>query len=148
VLEIKEVKYDNPDFYTLCGLLEEEHKVVVREQRSPYGNCLKRLDGFSTVFVAYDNNKPIGCLAMKEIEDGKIGLGRLYVLPEYRKQGVARALFDKVFAEAKKQGAKSVTLDTYKRFEAAVSLYKKLGFTMIDNYREDSPFSLCMEKYL
>lgn len=146
MIKIKKVKYNNKDFYMLCSMLEQEHIDVVREQRSPRGNCLKNLESFFRIFVAYDSKKPIGCLAMKDMIDGNISLGRLYVLPEYRKQGVAKNLFAKVFLEAKEQGAKSITLDTYKRFESAVILYKKLGFYKIDNYLRESPFSLCMKK--
>ena len=145
---ITEVDYTNLDFINLVTLLEQEHIDVIKEQRSPKGNCLNNLERFKTIFVAYDESKPIGCIAMKEKVNETIEIGRLYVLPGYRNKGIATSLFEKVFESAKKLNAKKITLDTYKRFESAISLYKKLGFYEIDNYIVNSPYSVCMEKVL
>ena len=148
MITINIVEYNNKDFIQLCNLLEKEHIEVIKEQRSPKGNCLNNLDKFKMVFVAYDGLKPVGCLAMKDKINDKVEVGRLYVLPEYRKNGIASMLFINVFMKAKELNAKKITLDTYKRFEAAIKLYKKLGFYEIDNYITDSPYSVCMEKVL
>ena len=148
MITINIVDYNNKDFIQLCNLLEKEHIEVIKEQRSPKGNCLNNLDKFKYVFIAYDNLKPVGCLAMKDIVDGVVELGRLYVLPEYRNQGIATKLFEIAESNAKENNAKKLILDTYKRFEAAIKLYKKLGFYEIDNYITDSPYSVCMEKVL
>ncbi len=145
---VKTVNYNNPDFIRLCTLLEQEHVNVIKEQRSPKGNCLNNLDKFTTIFVAYDSDKAIGCIALKDKVNDTIELGRLYVMPEYRKKGVATLLFNTVFKYSKELNAKKIILDTYKRFENAISLYKKLGFYEIDNYIENSPYSICMEKEL
>ncbi len=148
MISIKLVTYDNQDFIQLCNLLEKEHIEVIKEQRSPKGNCLNNLDKFKTIFIAYDDLKPVGCLAMKDKYDDIIEVGRLYVLPDYRKNGIASLLFNNVFDRAKELNVNKVILDTYKRFEAAVRLYKKLGFYEIDNYIIDSPYSVCMEKMI
>ena len=148
MIAISVVKYNNPDFIQLCSFLEEEHKKVIREQRSPKGNCLNNLDIFQTDFVAYDGIKPVGCLAMKDMINDTVEVGRMYVLPEYRKSGIASMLFNNVFDRAKGLNAKRVILDTYNRFEAAVKLYKKLGFHKIENYMDYSPYSVCMEKII
>ena len=148
MISIKLVNYDNQDFIQLCNLLEKEHLEVIKEQRSPNGNCLNNLDKFKIVFVAYDDLKPVGCLAMKDKIDDVIEVGRLYVLPEYRTNGIASKLFNNVFDKARKLNAKRIILDTYNRFESAVRLYKKLGFYEINNYIADSPYSVCMEKII
>ncbi len=148
MISIKLVTYDNQDFIQLCNLLEKEHLEVIKEQRSPNGNCLNNLDKFKIVFIAYDDLKPVGCLAMKDKIDDVIEVGSLYVLPEYRKNGIASMLFINVFDKARKLNAKRIILDTYKRFEAAIRLYKKLGFYEINNYIADSPYSVCLEKII
>ena len=146
MIKIVNVDYNNEDFIMFCKLLEQEHIDKIKEQRCPYGNCLNGLDKFKTIFIAYDDSKPVGCLAMKDMEDETIEIGRVYVLSEYRKQGIASSLFAKAEEYAKTCGAKKFTLDTYERFESAVRLYKRLGFYEIENYIEDSPYSVCMEK--
>lgn len=146
MIKIVNVDYNNEDFSMFCNLLEKEHIDKIKEQRCPYGNCLNGLEKFKTIFIAYADSKPAGCLAMTDMEGETIEIGRVYVLPEYRKQGVASSLFTKAEVYAKKCGAKKFILDTYERFESAVRLYKKLGFYEIENYIKDSPYSVCMEK--
>ena len=148
MLTINIVEYNNSDFIQLCNLLEKEHIDIIREQRSPKGNCLNNLSEFKYIFVAYNNQQAIGCVAMKAVKDSVAELGRLYVLPEYRKHGIATKLFEMVEKQAKKNGAKKIILDTYKRFDSAIKLYKKLGFNEINNYIENSPYSICLEKRL
>lgn len=148
MISINAVEHNNPDFNQLCNMLEKEHVEVIKEQRSPNGNCLNNLDKFKTIFIAYEDSKPVGCIAMKDKTNDTIEIGRLYVLPEYRKNGIASLLFNKVFDKAKELNAKKVVLDTYKRFEDATRLYEKLGFKEIDNYINNSPYSICMEKEL
>lgn len=148
MFKIDVVDYNNKDFINLCQLLENEHKQVIKEQRSPNGNCLNNLENFKYVYLAFMDDKAVGCLAMKEIRDGVAELGRLYVLSDYRNHGVATKLFDICSEQAKKDGAKKLILDTYQRFEAAIKLYKKLGFKEINNYIDNSFYSICMEKII
>lgn len=148
MIRINVVDNNDSDFIQLCYLLEQAHVEIIKEQRSPQGNCLNNLDKFQTVFVAYDDLKPVGCLAMKDMINDTIEVGRLYVLPEYRKNGIATMLFDNVLNKAKELNAKRIILDTYKRFESAIRLYKKLGFNEIENYINNSPYSVCMEKIM
>ena len=84
----------------------------------------------------------------KKIKDGVAELGRLYVLSDYRNHGVATKLFDICCEQAKKDDAKKLILDTYQRFEAAIKLYKKIGFKEINNYIDNSFYSICMEKII
>ena len=146
MFDIKIVDYKNKDFIELCQKLEEEHVNVIKEQRSPKGNCLNNLDKFKYVFIAYDEGKAVGCFAMKDVVDGVAELGRLYVLPDYRHNGIAYKLLEKAEKQAKEEGANKIILDTYNRFVSAVKLYKRFGFKEIDNYMDGSPYSVCMEK--
>ena len=144
--ELKKVNFDNTDFIKLCQCLEQEHIDVIKEQRSPKGNCLNNLDKFTTVFIQYIDDKPVGCLAMKDCINKTIEVGRLYVSPEYRQNKIATKLFQKAEEYAKELGANRIILDTYKRFTSAIALYKNKCFYEIDNYLEYSPYSICMEK--
>lgn len=145
---IKEVTYDNDYFIELCKKLEKEHIDVVAEQRSPNGNCLNNLDKYIHVLLYFDGDKPVGSLAISKPINNVVEIGRLYVLPEYRNKKIATELFEKAFAIIKEEGNKSAILNTYKRFEAAVHLYKKLGFEIVEtfDFLKNSPYSICMKK--
>ena len=145
---IKEVAHDNDYFIELCKKLEKEHIDVVAEQRSPNGNCLNNLDKYIHVLLYFDGEKPVGSLAISKPINNVVEIGRLYVLPEYRNKKIATELFEKAFAIINEEGNKSAILNTYKRFEAAVHLYKKLGFEIVEtfDFLKNSPYSICMKK--
>lgn len=145
---IKIVKNNCEDFIKLCEFLEEEHVNVIKEQRSPKGNCLNNLDKFKYVLICYKEEKPVGCIALKIIDDITGEIGRVFVLPEERHNKIATKLFDEIESIAKKERLKYLRLDTYKRFEGAVKLYKNRGYQEIKSYLDYSPYSLCMKKTL
>lgn len=145
---IKEVNYNDSEFFELCKKLEQEHVDFVAEQRSPNGNCLKGLEKYIHVLLYYKDEKSVGCLAISKSIDGIVEIGRVYVLPEYRNKSIATELFKKAFIIIQNEGNTAVILNTYNRFESAVCLYKKLGFEIVDTFEDlkNSPFSVCMKK--
>lgn len=81
---IKEVNYNDSDFFELCKKLEQEHVEVIAEQRSTNGNCLKDLEQYIHVLLYLENGKVVGCLAISKPIDSVVEIGRVFVLPEYR----------------------------------------------------------------
>jgi len=57
-------------------------------------------------------------------------LNDLFVIPEYRKQGVAKALIDTAKKLAKKEGAKGLSLKTAHDNIAGQKLYEACGFKL------------------
>lgn len=146
---IKEVNYNDSDFFELCKKLEQEHVEVIAEQRSTNGNCLKDLEQYIHVLLYLENGKAVGCLAISKPIDSVVEIGRVFVLPEYRDKKIATKLFEKAFIIIQDEGNIAVTLNTYNRFKSAVHLYKKLGFEIVDTFKKlkNSPFSICMKKF-
>ncbi|EII5414405.1 GNAT family N-acetyltransferase [Vibrio alginolyticus] len=52
----------------------------------------------------------------------------LYVLPEYRKQGTAQALINKIESTFSDYGAKQMFVEVWHFNQGAISLYEKQGF--------------------
>jgi ribosomal protein S18 acetylase RimI-like enzyme len=57
-------------------------------------------------------------------------------IPEYRARGVAKQLLDAVMDEGRKQGYSLAQIVMYAGNEPAMHLYKKMGFTVIEETRD------------
>ena len=72
------------------------------------------------------NNKIVGCLLLTEVDDGKL-LDEIYLEEEYRNKGLGTSIIKNVISNNN-----VVYLWVYKNNIKAVELYKRLGFTIID----------------
>lgn len=80
------------------------------------------------LFVAEEDGEIVGCVAYEPWGEGRCRMKRLYVLEDFRGQGVGRALAELVMAESKKAGFKEMCLDTTQGMKEARALYSSLGF--------------------
>ena len=102
-----------------------------------------------TFLVARANNAAIGCIALVDC-DGYAEVKRLFVTPEARGTGAARALMSHIEDLAIQQGHNQIKLETGEKLAAAVALYRSLGFEICGPFGEyeDHPASLFMSKPL
>ena len=85
-------------------------------------------DFYEFMLIAKRDGVPVGAVALKEHDPCVCEMKRLYVLPEGRDTGAGRLLCEELLKEAKQLGYSTMLLDSLRRLEAAVALYKKLGF--------------------
>jgi GNAT superfamily N-acetyltransferase len=120
------------------------------------GACHFRLEpdevaaGRGAFLVASRTGKPIGCGAVRRIDEGSGELKRMYVCPEERGRGAGRAILSALEVEAQALGLSRLVLETGVRQTEAIALYRKAGFSDIAPFGEyvTSPLSLCMAKDL
>lgn len=100
--------------------------------------------------IASKDGTPIGCGAVRRIEERTGEIKRMYVVPEERGRGVGRALFDALEAEARALGLSRLVLETGVRQQEAIALYERAGFSDTAPFGEyvGSPLSVCMAKDL
>jgi ribosomal protein S18 acetylase RimI-like enzyme len=93
------------------------------------------------------DQRPAGCAGLHDWHDGVAEMKRLYVRPEFRGRGLARALTLVALAEARAIGYRAVRLDTIgATMQPAIALYRELGFREIAPYRENPiPGALYLE---
>jgi ribosomal protein S18 acetylase RimI-like enzyme len=86
------------------------------------------------LMLAWANDRPAGCVALRPISDSVCEMKRLYVRPAFRRQGAGKQLAECVIAEARQIGFSSMCLDTLPEMTAATRLYESLGFVRRDSY--------------
>ena len=89
------------------------------------------------LLLASGVNGYLGCVALRNrpaMEGSVCEMKRLYVRPEARGTGLGRALAERIIAEAKGIGYQRMLLDTLSTMEAAIGLYRSLGFRQTSAY--------------
>ena len=87
------------------------------------------------LLIARDNNnEPLGCVAMRPLEQSVAEMKRLYVAPAGRGHGAGKALARAIVDAARAAGFSEMRLDTLDTMTEAQTLYRALGFTNIARY--------------
>jgi putative acetyltransferase len=98
------------------------------------------------LLLAMAEERPVGCVALRALDERTCELKRLYVRPVARGRGVGRLLCETVIAEARSRGYDRMRLDTVPQMAEAIALYRALGFTATGPYRHNPiPGALFME---
>ena len=105
---------------------EEELVSLPGKYSKPEGNLL----------LAFYNDQPAGCVALKKIDEHTCEMKRMFVYPEFHGKGIGYALAKAIIDEAKKIGYSSMKLDTSIRQIEAQKLYQGFGFKNIEAYYE------------
>jgi ribosomal protein S18 acetylase RimI-like enzyme len=101
------------------------------------------------LFLAFDANQAVGCVAIRKLEDGICEMKRLYLRPSHRGHGVGHRLAKTVIEEARNMGYEKMRLDSLASMKEAVGLYRSLGFSQIPPYRHNPlPGPIFMELML
>ena len=84
-------------------------------------------------FAAFDGEKPIGFLCLKETGKETVELCVMGVLQEYHRKGIGRALFEKAKEAAVRMGysfmqVKTVQMGRYEDYDRTNRFYLSLGF--------------------
>ena len=140
---------ENQDFIALVKQLD----VYLEEkdgEEHPFYDQYNKLDTIKKVIVAYDDDEPVGCGAIKEYEPGTMEVKRMYTSPHGRGKGVASKILSALEKWTVESGFKRCILETGVKQLEAIGLYHKNGYTQIPNYGPyaEADNSLCFEKEL
>jgi putative acetyltransferase len=86
------------------------------------------------LLIAYLDDRPAGCVALRDLGEGTCEMKRMFVPLQFRGQGVGRALAEAIVAAAEAAGYHRMRLDTSHRQAEAMGLYEAAGFHRIPPY--------------
>lgn len=140
---------DHADFRALVALLDQDLAVRDGDEHAFYSQ-FNTLDKINHVVVAFLENEPIACGAIRAFPEDAMEVKRMFVLPEHRGRGIAGRVLNELEAWALELGYTRCILETGKKQPEAIRLYAKSGYGIIPNYGpyEQVENSVCMEKIL
>ncbi len=132
---IKIIRADsaNPDFVQLVKCLDADLAERDGKEHSFYVQ-FNKIDRIKYVVVAYENDTPVGCGAMKEYEPATMEVKRMYTLPDCSGRGIASQVLNELETWATELSYEKCILATGKKQPEAIALYKKNGYQLIPNY--------------
>lgn len=138
---------DNKDFIDLVKLLDAELAEIDGEEHVFYAQ-LNKTDTIKHVIIAYENEKPISCGAIREHSSTMMEVKRMYTLPGYRGKGLATKVLNELEKWAAELSYQKCILETGWRQPDAIRLYEKNGYSRIPNYGKYAGIvnSVCFEK--
>lgn len=89
------------------------------------------------LLIGYVGHEQAGCVGLRPLEPTVCELKRLWVRPTFRGTGLGRRLTEAMMAEARRMGYTKMRLDTVSTLEAAIALYRSLGFAEIEAYTDN-----------
>lgn len=144
---LKQVKYENPDFLSLCHELDLflNQAIGGEDKREKYKK-FNQPDTLDYVVVAYVDDKPVGCGALRRYSEDEIEVKRLFVQEAFRGSHIGALVLEDLIGRAEQMAYKRMILETGVFLSLSVRLYERYGFERIENYGayKDMPESLCM----
>jgi GNAT superfamily N-acetyltransferase len=108
-------------------------------------------DDVAVFLIAFDEaGTPLGCGALRRIDDTAAEVKRMYVVPAARGTGVATAVLRALEQAAVDRGWTTVRLETGTGQPDAIRFYEREGYVAIPLYGDyvGSAVSLCYERVL
>jgi len=140
---------EHRDFIQLVSRLDNLLAEMDGREHNFY-NHFNKIDNIKHVVLAYEDNLPVACGAIKEFDPETMEVKRMFTLEEYRGKGVASVVLAELEQWTMELGYLNCILETGKRLPEAVRLYVKNGYQQIPNYGQYVVMenSVCYEKRL
>ena len=138
---------ENSDFIELVRHLDAELAVRDGDDHAFYAQ-FNKIAQLKQVVVAYENEKALGCGAIRALDSSVIEIKRMFVPLERRGKGIATLVLLELENWARELSYTRCVLETGLKQPEAIRLYEKNGYERIPNYGQytDVGNSVCFGK--
>jgi GNAT superfamily N-acetyltransferase len=148
-VDIRRIPASSPDALALVGAMIDELLAIYTEQPGAPSATVDELSPPAGGYVAiYEDGRAVAGGGVKRLADGVGEIKRMYVVPEARSRGYARALLGALEDLARDLGYARVRLDTGWEQPHARALYASAGYSETDDYNANPYASYWGEKRL
>jgi putative acetyltransferase len=98
--------------------------------------------------VARVNGYPVGCGALRPLDETTVEVKRMYTRPDFRRKGVAQTILAEMESLALDFGYTSIKLQTGPKQPEAAALYELVGYRRVERYSGESDLVLAYQKDL
>lgn len=139
----------HPHFIELVKALDADLAIRDGKEHDFYDQ-FNKINTIKYVVIAYENDEPIACGAIKEYDPTVIEVKRMYTSPESRGKGIASQVLGALEMWAQEMNYEKCILETGKLQPEAIALYQKSSYRQIPNYGQYAGVanSVCFEKVL
>ena len=140
---------ENKAFQQLVIELDKELAIRDGDEHAFYDQ-FNKITTIKHVILVYEEDKAVGCGALKEYNADTMEIKRMYVPLDKRGQGIASLIVQALESWAKELGYSKCILETGVNQPEAIRLYKKNSYTIIPNYGQYAGMvnSVCFQKAL
>jgi GNAT superfamily N-acetyltransferase len=156
-VEIRKTRYDHPDAVLLDGMVQQEYTVRYGDVDLTPMAAEHFEPPLGLYLVAYDGDSPVASggwrlqdSSEEGFADGDAEIKRMFVIPEARGRGFARAVLAELEATAAAAGRTRMVLETGQMQPEAIALYESCGYEPIApfGYYRDAELSVHLGKAL
>lgn len=146
---ISRTSSDDKAFQQLVIELDKELAIRDGDEHAFYDQ-FNKITTIKHVILVYEEDKAVGCGALKEYNADTMEIKRMYVPLDKRGQGIASLIVQALESWAKELGYSKCILETGVNQPEAIRLYKKNNYTIIPNYGQYAGMvnSVCFQKAL
>lgn len=149
MIATKRTTADDNHYQALVHELDKDLAIRDGDEHAFYAQFNKS-DTIKHIIVAYEDEEPAGCGAIKQYNNNTMEVKRMFVAVDKRNKGIASIILNELEQWAKELNYTKCILETGKKQTEALEFYKKNNYNIIPNYGQykNVANSVCFEKTL
>jgi GNAT superfamily N-acetyltransferase len=134
IASLRPLPYDHPVAHDLVEQVQEEYVQRYGGRDAAVVDPAEFLPPLGIFLVAEIDGEPAGCGAWRVVSPGVAEIKRVYVVPRFRRRGLAQIIVRALEEGVAGAGHGSVVLNTGREQPEALALYADLGYSPVEGY--------------